>query len=296
MVRGLFPFTFHEVANMASRVVEVRHVQDYRLHVTLEDGTSGEIDLEQRMGGQWSASQELVDKAFFAEAQADQKTGKIIWPNGVQLELDGLERQSLSIPITARDEEMNPGLRIARLQREMQQMPEYDLYMQLRGFDISIYTFSQNFADLRNIIQALSGKDSEPLFLIRNRDQLQIVEGDIIRKLHNFVASAQSLIDHVRRLHGKLYATSGRFPDYQPRVDRDFASDPLSQFVGGLRNYCQHYRSPDLSITTSVEGSEMTRRVGLLREDLESFERWEPPAREYLATVEKEVDLLNRIA
>lgn len=191
---------------------------------------------------------------------------------------------------------MSRGKRILELMQELAEMPEYQLVMQLQGLSISIYTFDRNYADLCNLITFLaSDPRADSLFGLRNRDQLMLVMKDIIRLLHNYVASALSLIDHTRRLHKKLYADSGDFPDYQSRINRDFAQDPLSQFVRDLRRYCQHYRAPNLDVTESWNrGDErVSRTVNLLVEDLRMFEDWSATATRYLDTAGEKVDVLE---
>lgn len=191
---------------------------------------------------------------------------------------------------------MSRGIHILRLMDELGKMPEYALCTQLQGFSVSIYTFDKNFRDLVKLLKFLANDPrAEPLFWLRNRDQLMLAMRDIIRLTHNFVAAALSLIDHTRRLHKKLYADTGQFPDYQSRFSSEFAHDPLSQFVKCLRQYCQHYKAPNLDVTTSwKQGDEKpTRTFNLLRADLESFDGWSATARKYLDAVAEKVDVLE---
>lgn len=191
---------------------------------------------------------------------------------------------------------MSRGIQILRLMDELGKMPEYALFTQLQGFSVSIYTFDKNFQDLVKLLKFLANDPrAEPLLWLRNRDQLMLAMRDIIRLTHNFVAAALSLIDHTRRLHTKLYADTGQFPDYQSRVNSEFAHDPLSQFVKCLRQYCQHYKAPNLDVTTSwKQGNQKpTRTFNLLRADLESFDGWSATARKYLDAVAENVDVLE---
>ena len=191
---------------------------------------------------------------------------------------------------------MSRRIRILGLMDELGKMPEYALFTQLQTFNVSIYTFDKNYQNLARLLKFLADDPrAEPLFVLRNRDQLILAMQDIIRLTHNFVAAALSLIDHTRRLHKKLYAGTGQFSDYQSRVSSEFAHDPLSQFVKCLRQYCQHYRAPNLAATTSLEpGDEILHRTfNLLKADLESFDSWSATARKYLDAVAERVDLLE---
>ena len=180
------------------------------------------------------------------------------------------------------------GMNLAELNAEILAMPEHRLYQQLHGFSLSIYIFDRNFVDLKCLIEFLI-KDprARRLTASRNRDQLQTVQQEIIRFLHNFVASAQSLIDHTRKLHTKLYGESG-FPEYQQKVASEFKNDPLSQFVKCLRQYAEHYKAPEVAVVSSLSrnDTETTQRrsVELLLEDLQAFEGWTSKAKQYLGT------------
>lgn len=191
---------------------------------------------------------------------------------------------------------MNRGIKILQLMDELRQMPEYALIVELQGFSASIYTFDRNYQELGKLMDFLANNPkAEPLHWLRNRDQLMAAMRDVIRLLHNYVAASISLIDHTRRLYKRLYSKSGNFSDYQPRVNSEFAQDPLSQFVKCLRQYCQHYKAPNLDITTSWnQGDEkVTRSFNLLKEDLESFDGWSATAHKYLEQVNEKVDILQ---
>jgi len=191
---------------------------------------------------------------------------------------------------------LNRGHRIIALMKELQSMPEYELVTSLTGFNISIFTFDKNFIELKSMIEFLTTDPrADHLFWLRNRDQLSQVLYNIIRLLHNYVASALSLIDHTMRLHHKLSSQPPRFPEYGARVASEFTSDPLTQFVRGLREYCQHYRSPNLSVKVSWKpGDEReTRTIWLLKDDLVSFDGWSAPAKAFLATVADNVNVLE---
>jgi hypothetical protein len=175
-------------------------------------------------------------------------------------------------------------------------MPEYRLHQKLESLGISIYIFERNFAELRDLLVALaSGPQAESLYAVKNHDKLVMLARDVIRRLHNFVAASMSLESHTRNLYRDLYADGDRFHDYQHRVDKDFAQDPLSHFIKCLRQYCQHYQALDLLLTTSwsEENERLARTIGPSLDNLRSFSRWTPEAKTYLRSLDKQVDLLE---
>jgi hypothetical protein len=185
-----------------------------------------------------------------------------------------------------------------QLIQEIREMPEYELREQLDGFRNSIYIFQANFQELESLIQHLldSSAPNSPS-VITNPENLPHARAEVARLLHNFVAAAKSLVDHTRRLYNKMYKASGRFPDYQAQVDREFVQDPLVQFVQELREFCQHYKSPVIAIrqsfTNSGAGFTDQRTVFLQRKQLLAFDSWNATARKYLNSLGQEnIDIL----
>jgi hypothetical protein len=193
---------------------------------------------------------------------------------------------------------VNRGITILKLMEELRQMPEYALFVELQGFSASIYTFDRNYQELVDLINFLANNPkADALHWLRNRDKLMVAMRDVIRLLHNYVAAAMSLIDHTRRLHKRLYSELGNFSDYQTKVNSEFAQDPHAQFVKCLRQYCQHYKAPNLDITTSWnQGDEkISRSFNLLKEDLISFDGWSATALKYLEHANEKISILQII-
>lgn len=64
-------------------VIGVEVVGDYRLRLTFEDGTVGDIDFTNR---EWRGVFEpLRDPAYFATVRVEAEAGTIVWPNGVDM-------------------------------------------------------------------------------------------------------------------------------------------------------------------------------------------------------------------
>jgi hypothetical protein len=195
-------------------------------------------------------------------------------------------------------EESQSQASVGELMDQILAMPEYKLRQDLLGLNTSIYIFDTNYTELRRIIEFLTDDpNGQLLTAAENRDRLHNVQVDVLRRLHNFVAATQSLIDHTRRLHTKLYSESGTFPEYQDQVEARFVNDPLSQFVQRLRQYCQHYKAPDIGIKVSVRRTERgfdERRVVFLGLDnLREFDGWNAPAKLYMDDLPEEVDVLE---
>lgn len=61
-------------------ITEVEVIDEYRLRLTFEDGTVGDVDFSRR---QWQGVFEpLADPAYFARVEVDAEAGTIVWPDG----------------------------------------------------------------------------------------------------------------------------------------------------------------------------------------------------------------------
>jgi hypothetical protein len=72
------------------RVQSVRPLNNFRLAVSFEDGTMGEVDLSNRLFG--PVFEPLKDPQFFAEVFVDE-FGAVAWPNGADLAPDAMYEQ-----------------------------------------------------------------------------------------------------------------------------------------------------------------------------------------------------------
>ncbi len=64
-------------------VTAVEVVGDYRLRLTFEDGTVGDVDFAAR---EWrGVFEDLGDPAYFARVRIDPEAGTIAWPNGADM-------------------------------------------------------------------------------------------------------------------------------------------------------------------------------------------------------------------
>jgi hypothetical protein len=66
------------------KVLEVRPVKDYRLHVSFSDGSSGDHDFASQVREGGPMLEPLRDPAFFARVFVEM--GVLAWPNGFDLD------------------------------------------------------------------------------------------------------------------------------------------------------------------------------------------------------------------
>ena len=86
---------------MFPRVKQVRHLGDYRLELTFTDGTTGQLDFQERVVGRGGVFQPLEDVSFFRQVQVDPEAGTLVWPNAVDFCPDVLYSLVSGKPIRA---------------------------------------------------------------------------------------------------------------------------------------------------------------------------------------------------
>lgn len=80
-------------------VKEVEVIGAYRLRLTFEDGTVGDVDLADR---EWDGVFEpLHDPAYFARVEVDLEAGTIRWPDGLDMAPEPLYAEALRNPVPA---------------------------------------------------------------------------------------------------------------------------------------------------------------------------------------------------
>lgn len=79
-------------------VTEVEVVGDYRLRLTFEDGTVGEVDFT---GREWNGVfQSLRDPADSAQVRVDPGLGTIVWPSGADMAPEPLYEEARRNAVT----------------------------------------------------------------------------------------------------------------------------------------------------------------------------------------------------
>lgn len=114
----------------------------------------------------------------------------------------------------------------------------FRIMYEVRAFRTSYDIFIGNYGELKRALKTAQDPQVWPhLWDARRRERLLRFNKEIARLLHNYVAAVKSLVEHTRNAIREKYANTRFFAEYQDRITRDFANDPLIQFVQDLRNY-----------------------------------------------------------
>ena len=68
---------------MLPRITHVRHVHDYALELTFDDGLKAEFDFKDRILNRGGVFKPLENIDFFRQVRIDPDFGAIVWPNDV---------------------------------------------------------------------------------------------------------------------------------------------------------------------------------------------------------------------
>ncbi|MEZ4517282.1 MAG: DUF2442 domain-containing protein [Chloroflexota bacterium] len=74
---------------MLKDITNATPLPNHRLHLTFEDGVSGEVNVADLVS--WSGVfAPLAQQSFFDQVQVDAELGTVVWPNGADLDPDVL--------------------------------------------------------------------------------------------------------------------------------------------------------------------------------------------------------------
>lgn len=166
----------------------------------------------------------------------------------------------------------------------------------MRGIESSLYVFEHNYLQLKKLLDVYMDKE-KALTLWSNPGIQDSFHLEVMRLLHNYVASVKSLVDHTRMLYRQQYGEKNSFPEYVDEVNKRFAQNPLAQFIEDLREYCLHYKH--LPIASSFNYVQEPPKedfcIILDREALKKYSRWSSFSKAYLKMQKKDINLTNLI-
>jgi hypothetical protein len=184
--------------------------------------------------------------------------------------------------------EPSPSDQLRDAQRKIGSHPGYKEHLELQALERSIAdVFIPNRDELLSLLEAASTDWRLAFDLIQNvheptvRDQFH---ARLTRHLHNYLASATSLRDHVRRL---MVDRAGSLADEFQRRKEEMLRNPEVPFVFDLRNFTLHRKLPFFAHTLSMinvnqPDQKMESEVQLNVVELLVWDGWSAAARAYL--------------
>jgi ribosomal protein S13 len=180
------------------------------------------------------------------------------------------------------------------------QSPEMKIYQNLQALKSSFRVFEGNFHELMQFLKHLEdSRESLTKYASDQKENLELLIEETSRLLHNFLASAQSLVEHMKIIvdnNTKKHSNSREFKkEYQIKLDQDIKNNPLYIFVKKLRNHTLHQALPVLALSMIfADDLRFSMRI-----DIKTFKQWDSwrGAKNDLETIEDTLciaDLVNK--
>lgn len=181
---------------------------------------------------------------------------------------------------------------IRDLEEQLADAPGAEILHELRRLDeYSLHLFNRNFDALNELVGGLSSPEVDhSAFMNRvNRGKSHVVRKEILFRLHNYVASAKSLVDHSRIVYEKMYEREGKMEEYENVKKERLIEDKLVQFVQELRQMCQHYKLPYVGSSWEIMSNDF--KFLLSKDELLQFDNWNSRAKEFIERHDESIDL-----
>jgi hypothetical protein len=156
----------------------------------------------------------------------------------------------------------------------------------MEALGATFFVFEGNHIQLRNAILAFEKpENSSKLWNVDNREVLGQFQREIMRLLHNFLASAATLIDHTRTITRELYEEHRFLQEYEREMTGVFSQSSIAGFVRGLRNWMLHKGLVPVVVQLSfaVPNDTSVSSVVLDLGEMTSWDGWDSRAKAFLA-------------
>jgi hypothetical protein len=181
-------------------------------------------------------------------------------------------------------EALNPVKEKRRLERQIEALPGYRLAQESERLGISYRLLSRNAQELGGSLESFTDPNvALPLLDLGNQEAFTISLEEVGRYLHNYLASAKTLVDHTRNVVRQVWPPNSPFLThaYEPRLSELFGA-PEAVFLQNLRDYAVHYRRLPLTCRTQGSPSTFDNAVVLSVAELNQWSGWKKAAKEFL--------------
>lgn len=172
------------------------------------------------------------------------------------------------------------------------------VFWRIEALAATLFVFGENRLELvKRLRQVENPGNRARFFSMRNRETLRLFQLDIMRLMHNFLASAFTLKDHSNVLARELLSGQSFNREYQQKVVELFSDCTLARFVQGLRNWMTHKGLLPVVVRLSATGENggPASSVVLRIDDLKAWNGWHSRAREHLANMTSDPRLYDLV-
>lgn len=168
---------------------------------------------------------------------------------------------------------------------KLQNTEGWKISKKIEHLGISAYIFKTNHDELIQRIEYFKSPEAMLLWDVRNNAQMEQFLKEVTRLLHNFVASAKTLVEHTRIIARGMYESTEFWKEYESQIAQQFTSNPLVQFVHELRNYILHR---DLPVTFASLTPKHESLLKISIQTLREWDGWRVVSRQYMNTASED--------
>jgi len=194
-----------------------------------------------------------------------------------------------------------------RVQAEMRGHPGGEAHSRWEGLKRTLDVHERNGRELEALLARVSDTPELGIEMFQNtkppivREQ---IEAEVDQRLHNYVASAATLVDHTRRMLANYEGT--RFHETYEARRTTISDSPVAKFIKDLRNYSLHRELPFVANTVNI-GRTTEGTLGDVRAEIElscslllTWDGWTSGSRDFIRksgdTIRLRHVLVQRIA
>ncbi len=166
----------------------------------------------------------------------------------------------------------------------------------------NFYVFNRNYQELNNFLGVVKKQETMlHLWDLKNRHQLEITINEILRLLHNFLASAKSLVEQTRVVIRIWYKGDDFLEEYKAQINTRFVNNSLIGFIEDLRNFNLHYSLPITNATLSIKIDQKTGNsitdfsFVLIKTSLIVWTGWTEKGKDFLSKAKEEIVISNLV-
>ena len=159
---------------------------------------------------------------------------------------------------------------------------------------INFYVFDRNYQEIMKFSDWIEKPEQiMRLWDPKNRNELDVVINEESRLLHNYLASAKSLVDHTRVVINDWYENTEFLKEYDVQIKQRFQDNPVIGFIEEFRNYILHYAIPLTSAAIIMDnrhdGIESSFKID--KESLEEWEGWTNKGKAFFEEIQDDIDI-----
>jgi len=149
--------------------------------------------------------------------------------------------------------DITPGV----LHKKIHESQGMNVLNRLRKRSFSLNIFKMNAVELLEATRSMRDPNQGvELMSDKNRDAGEQAHRELSRHIHNFTASAKTLVDHTRVFIEENYKGTPLEERYCCEIKNTFSDNPVSKFVHDLRNYLVHRGLPNSEMFLQISRNE----------------------------------------